>query len=177
MTSGILPYLTDNDHYSESSGSYRTSRVNNVCFILPRFSLHASNAVSFRRLMCWTALPFSLLISRTICLIEAVAISEESGIEYAPSHIAEYLLYIAAMVNYCASARGKITHRRCLSRSIVPLEPPCQGQRTGGCATGERLRLERRTWVTLVPESANLGRPGICSPEMNRGNWLGQCSC
>jgi len=51
MTSGILPYLTDNDHYSESSGSCSASRAANFSFILPRFSLHAGNAVGFGRLI------------------------------------------------------------------------------------------------------------------------------
>ena len=48
MTSGVLPYLTDN-HYSESSRCCSASRAANFSFILPRLSLHAGNAVGFGR--------------------------------------------------------------------------------------------------------------------------------
>ena len=51
MTSGILPYLTDNDHYSESSGSCSASRAANFSFVWLRFSLNARNAVGFGRLI------------------------------------------------------------------------------------------------------------------------------
>jgi hypothetical protein len=51
MTSGILPYLTDPDHYSESSASCSASRDATFSFFLPRFQWHAGNAVSFGRLI------------------------------------------------------------------------------------------------------------------------------
>jgi len=47
MTSGILSYLTDNDHHGESSGSCSASRAADFSFILSRFSSHAWNDVSF----------------------------------------------------------------------------------------------------------------------------------
>jgi hypothetical protein len=39
------------------------------------------------------------------------------------------------------------------------------------------LPLNTRTQVTFAPESANLGRPGICSPWKHNGKWRKQGSC
>jgi len=73
MNSGKLSYVTDDDHYSESSGYYSTRRAANFSFTSPRCSLDAGNAVGFGVHIRWTALPFCLLIFRTVCLIQAMA--------------------------------------------------------------------------------------------------------
>jgi len=177
MTSGILPALTDTNYYSEFSGSCSACRAANFCFILQRFSLHAGNAVGCGRLLDSTAFPVCLLISRTLCLIMTMAISDDSGVIYTLSPISWCLLYIAATVSYCAAVIGKITHCRHSLSWIVARVQPCQWQRRCGGATGERLPLDRWTQVTFALESTNLGCPGICSPWRHSCKWRRQWSC
>lgn len=66
ITSGIFPYLMENYHYSETSGSCSTVTAANFSFTLLGFFMHPGNAVGFGRLIRRTTLPFCLLISRTL---------------------------------------------------------------------------------------------------------------
>jgi len=141
------------------------------------FPCTPGSAVGFGRLKHWHTLPLCVLISWTLWLIKAIPISDDSGVIHGLSYISWCILYIAATVSYCSAAIGNITHCQCLSSYTAALVQPCQWQHGCGGAIGERLRLDRQTWVTFAPGSTKCGWPGICSSWTNSRTWLWQCSC
>jgi hypothetical protein len=120
---------------------------------------------------------FGFLISRTSCLIKAIAISDDSGVVYTLSHISWCLSFIAVTVSYFAVAIGKLTHCQSLSYWIAAFVQCCQWQHWCGGGAGECLPWDRRTRVKCVSESANFQLPMICSPWKNRCKWWWQFSC
>jgi hypothetical protein len=130
--------------------------------------------------MSWTLLAFCLLISRTLCQILTMAISDNSDVQYVLSHIIWYLIYIAAIVSDCTATIGMIMYRQHWLCYIAILLHYSQWKHQCDGATGEQLTLGKRTQVTFAPESMNLIHPGILSPwkisgqcisKMHFGDW------